>query len=128
MPGSAILNTGGRGQLASVSCYSAGNCAAGGYYTTGSGLRQAFVVSEHSGVWGKAIPVPGLATLSAGGYADLISVSCGPAASAPRAGSRSTPASRRSWSAAANWAQVSDRVRCTRALMPHDQIRQVLDG
>jgi hypothetical protein len=32
--------------LASVSCGSAGNCAAGGIYTDGSGHQQGFVVSQ----------------------------------------------------------------------------------
>ena len=32
-----------------MSCASAGNCSAGGYYTDSSGHRQAFVVSEVNG-------------------------------------------------------------------------------
>jgi len=38
---------------------------------------QGFVVSEKNGVWGRAIPVPGLAALSKGGDAGVNSVSCG---------------------------------------------------
>ena len=41
----AGLNQGGEGQLNSVSCASAGNCSAGGYYTDAAGHFQAFVVS-----------------------------------------------------------------------------------
>ena len=44
VPGVAILNKGGNAQIQSVSCGSAGNCSAGGYYTNGSGHHQAFVV------------------------------------------------------------------------------------
>jgi hypothetical protein len=46
VPGLGSLNKGGDAQLASVSCGSAGNCAAGGSYKDGSGHLQAFVVSQ----------------------------------------------------------------------------------
>ncbi len=59
MPGLAALNTGGYADVNSVSCASAGNCAAGGYYADSSGHGQAFVVSETNGTWGTAIEVPG---------------------------------------------------------------------
>jgi hypothetical protein len=59
-----------------VSCTSAGNCSAGGSYTDSSGSSQAFVVSEVGGTWGKAVEVPGSATLNAGGNAVVNSVSC----------------------------------------------------
>ena len=49
-----------------MSCASAGNCSAGGYYTDGAGHEQAFVVSEVNGTWGTAIEVPGTAALNAG--------------------------------------------------------------
>src|SRR5215470_10000814 len=58
-----------------VSCVSAGNCGAGGPYSTGS-AGQAFVVDERNGIWGSAQRVPGLAALSTGGAAGLNSVSC----------------------------------------------------
>jgi len=74
VPGSATLNAGGQAQVNSVSCASAGNCAAGGYYTDGSLQSQAFVVSEKNGAWGTAIEVPGLNSL---GLAQVSSVSCG---------------------------------------------------
>jgi hypothetical protein len=44
VPGSASL--GGNASVSSVSCPSAGRCAAGGSYTNGSGDTQAFVVSS----------------------------------------------------------------------------------
>jgi hypothetical protein len=47
-----------------VSCGSAGNCAAGGYYFDRSHHLQVFVASQDHGVWGTAIEVPGLAALN----------------------------------------------------------------
>lgn len=45
----------------SVSCASAGNCAAGGFYLDSSGGQHPFVVNETAGVWEQAIEVPGAA-------------------------------------------------------------------
>jgi hypothetical protein len=73
VPGTAALNHGGA-QVNSVSCGSAGNCAAGGQYTDGSGHLQAFVVDETNGTWGTAEAVPGLAALTSSGQ--ITSVSC----------------------------------------------------
>ena len=76
-PGTAALNTGGGGAAVnSVSCASAGNCAAGGSYADSSGFEQAFVVSEVNGTWHAAIEVPGTAALNQGGDAAVNSVSC----------------------------------------------------
>ena len=75
VPGLAKLNTGGVGVINSVSCASAGNCTAGGYYWDASHDSQAFVVSQVNGTWGKAELVPGLAALNAGD-AGITSVSC----------------------------------------------------
>jgi D-alanine-D-alanine ligase-like ATP-grasp enzyme len=69
----AALNTRGGAQIESVSCASAGNCSAGGYYTGSSGVK-AFVVNETNGTWGKAQEVA--AALSTGGAARVLSVSC----------------------------------------------------
>jgi len=76
VPGTAGLNGGGAATVNSVSCPSAGNCAAGGSYVDGSGHRQAYVSAEHAGVWGTAIEVPGTAHRNAGGFAQVYSVSC----------------------------------------------------
>ena len=76
VPGTAALNAGGRAAINSVSCGSAGNCSVGGGYTDRSGHLQAFVVSEVNGVWRRAEEIPGTATLNAGGYAAIGSVSC----------------------------------------------------
>jgi hypothetical protein len=81
VPGIAALNLGGNASVTSVSCASAGNCSAGGYYAshaalTGAPPLQAFVVTETKGTWGTAEKVPGTATLNAFGDASITSVSC----------------------------------------------------
>jgi len=75
VPGTAALNKGGVAGVISVSCASAGNCGASGFYADGTG-QQAFVVSETNGTWGTAKEVPGTATLNKGGRAAADSVSC----------------------------------------------------
>src|SRR5215831_11423930 len=79
VPGLGALNKGGHAQVWSVSCSLRRNCAAGGFYRDGGGHLQGFVVSERNGVWGRAIEVPGLGSLNAGGTAEVASVSCGSA-------------------------------------------------
>jgi len=67
-------NSGGFAEVSAVSCSSAGNCAAGGFYFDGAG-QQAFVVSQTSGVWGThqlAVPT----TANSGNEASVSSVSC----------------------------------------------------
>jgi hypothetical protein len=63
----------GGAQVTSVSCASAGNCAAGGQYDYG-GYNAAFLVNEKNGAWGKMSYVPGLNAVSRDAY--LNSVSC----------------------------------------------------
>ncbi len=86
VPGTAALDTGGYAEAESLSCASAGNCAAGGSYQNSSGHVQVFVVNESDNVWGRAKPVPGIAALNDGGYAWIYSVSCAPAARCSAAG------------------------------------------
>jgi hypothetical protein len=80
VPGLGALDKGRKGaetaDVVSVSCGSAGNCAAGGNYTDGDGYQQGFVVSEKHGTWGRAIEVPGLGALNQGEDAGVMSVSC----------------------------------------------------
>jgi hypothetical protein len=76
VPGSATLNAGGNAQVNSVSCVTAGNCAAAGNYADGSKHSQVFVASEVNGQWQAAIKLPGLVKLNAGGSAFAASVSC----------------------------------------------------
>jgi hypothetical protein len=71
----------------SVSCVSAGNCAAGGFYSNIYGnIHQGYTAVELDGRWGKAAEVPGLGTLNKGGRAGVSSVSCGAAGSCTAAG------------------------------------------
>jgi hypothetical protein len=77
--GALIRGNGGGARVSSVSCASAGNCAAGGYYWDRG--EQAFVAYERNGRWAKATGVPGLAALNAGRYASVDTVSCAPAGS-----------------------------------------------
>ena len=46
VPGTAALNTGGVAGISSVSCASAGNCSASGFYKDHSSHKQVFVVGE----------------------------------------------------------------------------------
>jgi hypothetical protein len=78
VPGTAVLNAGRTARLNSVSCASPGNCAAGGYYTDGSAVQQAFVVDETDGTWGTAAGVPGMNSVAA--------VSCASAGNCTAAG------------------------------------------
>ncbi len=86
-PGLAALNAGGNAQVTSLSCPSAGDCVAGGFYTDGHGHVQAFVASERNGGWLRAVQVPGTAALNAGGHAVVNSVSCYAAGSCGAGGS-----------------------------------------
>ncbi len=86
VPGVPKLSGRGFAQVSSISCAAAGECAAGGEYVDGSGRQQVFVVSEANGTWGKAIEVPGTATLNTDGYAGIDSISCGAAGDCAAAG------------------------------------------
>jgi hypothetical protein len=80
------LNLGGQvAGIGPVSCVSAGNCAAGGTYTDGSGHEQGFVAVEQDNRWGNATPVPGLTALNTG-FASVSAVSCVPAGSCAASG------------------------------------------
>ena len=81
VPGLGALNKGGYAEVDSVSCASAGSCAAGGDYEDRAGMGQGFVAVERHGRWGKAIEVPGLGALNKGGGAGVSSVSCASAGS-----------------------------------------------
>jgi hypothetical protein len=89
VPGTGALNRGVQAEITSVSCASAGNCSAGGFYLDGSRRFQAFVVSEVRGTWHKAVEVPGTAALNQGGFAELGSVSCAAAGNCSAGGTYS---------------------------------------
>src|SRR6516164_2713035 len=71
IPGIVGLNPGGFAVVASVSCASAGNCSAGGYYNSG-----AFVVNEVNGTWRAAIKVPGTVAVDQYSVGGVGAVSC----------------------------------------------------
>ena len=111
VPGLATLNTGGNAGVASVSCASAGSCAAGGHYRDHG--RQGFVVVEKNGRWRGALEVPGLGNLNKGGDAEVFSVSCGAAGSCAAAGATPrrtmTMTSSRSWPSSGTVSGPGDR-------------------
>jgi len=76
VPGTAALNKGDYAQVSSVSCASAGNCSAGGWYMGSGSLNQPLVVSEVNGTWLKAIRVPGMTALTGHIFGTVTSVSC----------------------------------------------------
>jgi len=105
IPGFTALNKAGGGELAGVSCISAGNCVAGGSYAVpadfAGGAFAPFVASERNGRWGKAIEVPGIppatSTLCEPDTAScvsgqVLSVSCAPGGICAAGGSYDTPA------------------------------------
>src|SRR5260370_740342 len=79
VPGLAALDKVGGAVVVSVSCGSAGNCAAGGGYLNHR-RYLGVVVSEANGRWGRAIEVAGVGPLTKGAYvaegAQVSSVSC----------------------------------------------------
>jgi len=82
VPGLSALvkGNGGGTQVSLLSCASAGNCAAGGFYAEKDGRSQGFVAFARNGRWGNATGVPGLAALDKGGRPTAVSsVSCVPA-------------------------------------------------
>jgi hypothetical protein len=74
----------GGAAVTSVSCASAGNCAAGGQWDYG-GYDAAFLVNEKNGVWGQGVRVPGLSRVARDAY--LSSVSCASAGNCAAGGS-----------------------------------------
>jgi len=75
VPGSAALNK-GDASVYSVSCASAGNCVAGGYYASPKAQHDAFTASENGGKWQQMRQVPGTPALSTGDYAQVMTVGC----------------------------------------------------
>ena len=76
VPGTAALNKGGDAAVVSVSCTSAGNCGAGGFYANSLATTQPFVVSQVNGTWHKVVQVRGAADRNPAGFAEVISMSC----------------------------------------------------
>lgn len=75
VPGTGSLNAGGQAQVTTISCSSAGNCAAGGNYLTGTHL-ELFVITQRNGTWGKAAVLPGIVSHNKGSSTQIYSLSC----------------------------------------------------
>lgn len=75
VPGLASRNAGGMAEVTSLSCASAGNCAAGGYYSPKANARDAFVASERNGSW-QGAQLPRGAAAPSGLDTRVLSVSC----------------------------------------------------
>ena len=80
VPGSAIANDGGDqadggSQVNAISCWSPGNCVAGGYYLdpVDPNLQRAFLTTERGGSWQAAFQV---GRTAAGAYTEIATVSC----------------------------------------------------
>jgi hypothetical protein len=84
VPGLGALNRGGDAEVVSVSCTSAVNCGAGGFYRDGHRHFQGFVAAERRGRWGRAAALRG--RLAKGGNARVVSVSCTSAGNCVAAG------------------------------------------
>lgn len=76
VPGTASLNAGGEASVVSVSCPSAGNCAATGGYEASGGALDVWVASEHHGHWAKATPVRNYLHLNVGDDGEVQAISC----------------------------------------------------
>jgi hypothetical protein len=76
VPGITALAGGRDASVESVSCRSAGNCAAGGFYTDASGNRQPFLADEKNGTWGNAHPVAGAVGIGRSVQGEVTAVSC----------------------------------------------------
>jgi hypothetical protein len=81
VPGLAALSDGNFESLNSVSCSAAGQCSAGGFYSTATAAAEAFVANETGGTWQTAQEVPGTAALNTGNNATTFAVSCAPGGS-----------------------------------------------
>jgi Bacterial Ig-like domain (group 3)/Pentapeptide repeats (8 copies) len=59
-----------------VSCASAGNCTAVGYYSDSSGDRQGLLLTQTAGTWAAGVEAPLPASASADPFVNVLSVSC----------------------------------------------------
>jgi len=68
------LNVDGYAQLSSISCVSAGNCSAGGYYANSAGAFIGAVVTEVDGTWSSGTAVA--TSVITDGLAQVNAISC----------------------------------------------------
>lgn len=87
---SKLSGLGGFGEINSVSCVSAGNCAGAGQYNDPTSHSQAFVIVQRNGTWSAATKVPGLLALNKGDNAEATMVSCHPPVGCTAGGSTTT--------------------------------------
>ncbi len=82
VPGTRRLNAGDYAGIFPISCPTAGNCGAGGFYTVDTNVGipyyEVFVVSEAHGTWGNAVQVPGTETQDSLYSANITAISCAP--------------------------------------------------
>jgi hypothetical protein len=97
LPGVAALKVDLDAILSSLSCASAGNCAAGGYYDDATSDGRSLVAAERNGTWDNARQVPGTTGTHQGGSAAVESVSCPPAGNCLAVGSYQTSAGAQSF-------------------------------
>lgn len=76
VPGIAALSPVSGGAIENLSCPTAGNCTAVGYFAGASSSFQALVVDEVNGTWQNAMAVPGTVVLNAGGVARAQAIDC----------------------------------------------------
>jgi hypothetical protein len=76
MPGISSHNKGSTSQVYTLSCSSAGNCSAGGYYENKTFRELAYVITESGGHWSALREVPGLSTVSPGGDSGVNQIKC----------------------------------------------------
>lgn len=86
VPGIAGLNAGDLAQVLTISCASAGDCAAGGSYQNAAGDTATFVANEVGGRWRAASPVPGTASADRAGGSWVTGLACTAAATCTAVG------------------------------------------
>jgi hypothetical protein len=96
VPSLYTLNVGRNARITSLSCSSAGNCTAGGYYTNITFSTRAFLSDEVNGTWRGAFQVPGTASSNPDVKTMITSLSCSAKGSCTAGGTTSSgPASSR---------------------------------
>jgi hypothetical protein len=94
VPGTSTLNVGGVALVDAISCWSAGNCEAGGWYEPVQFKSEPFVVAEKNGTWGNAQEVKGAAALNKGGGGGIYAISCASAGNCVAGGAYETSGDR----------------------------------
>lgn len=89
LAGAGPLAKGTGSDALTVSCATAGNCVAGGWFVGASDAtgQQAFIISEVNGHWGKAQVVPGSSALNKAKIGTTFAVSCAAAGACAAGGS-----------------------------------------